>query len=120
MRATTLASEVLELDLDPAFASETIQAVIAAKNNLALTYTVDEPDRALTLAEEAFELSRQQGDHHRKATSLSNGADLLQATGMHADAMARIEQPVAIYSEIRMQAAAYQPDIWALSELSEW
>ena len=116
MRATTLASEVLELALDPAFASETIQTVIAAKNNLALAYAVDEPDRALMLAEEAFELSQQQGDRHREAELLSNVADLLQATGMHADAMARIEQPVAIYAEIRIQAGAYQPENWKLSE----
>ena len=60
--------------------------------------------------------NQQQGDRHREAALLSNIADLLRATGMHADAMARIEESVAIHADIGIQAGAYQPEIWKLSE----
>ncbi len=112
----TESREQLQRSLDLALASESIPAIIAAKNNLALAYAADEPERALSLTEEALELSRQQGDRHREAALLSNIADLLRATGLNADAMARIEESVAIYADIGIQAGAYQPEIWKLSE----
>ena len=34
---------------------------------------------------------------------------------MHADAIARIEESVAIHADIGIQAGAYQPEIWKLS-----
>ena len=89
---------------------------MAAKNNLALAYAADDPDRALGLTEEAPELSRQQGDHHREAALLSNLADLLQAGEKHTEARARVEESVAIYADIGIQAGAYLPEIWKLSE----
>ena len=97
-------------------ASEQVPSIIAVKNNLALVYAEDQPDRAMTLTEEALELSRQQGDRHREAALLSNLADLLHAAGNSADAMTRVEESVAIYADIGIQEGAYQPEIWKLAE----
>src|SRR5690606_35318218 len=89
-------------------------AQVAALNNLALS--VEDPERAPALLEEALALCQAQGDRHREAAIHSNLADLLHAIGQKERSMAYLKQSVAIYSDIGKQGAVWEPEIWKLTE----
>jgi predicted ATPase/DNA-binding SARP family transcriptional activator len=92
-------------------------ARVAAMNNLALAYgAAGESDRALGLGRAALALCLTYGDRHRQAALHNNLADLLHASGQTEEAMAHLKISVSIYAEIGVEAGAWQPEIWKLSE----
>jgi DNA-binding SARP family transcriptional activator/tetratricopeptide (TPR) repeat protein len=91
-------------------------AAVAALNNLALTCAASgDVPRALELTREALRRCTAIGDRHRAAALHSNLADLLHADQPQ-EAMAHLEQSVAIFAEIGVEAGAWQPEIWKLTE----
>jgi tetratricopeptide (TPR) repeat protein len=91
-------------------------AGVAALNNLALASAASgDAPRALELTREALRRCAAIGDRHREAALHSNLADLLHADQPQA-AMAHLEQSVAIFAEIGVEAGAWQPEIWKLTE----
>ena len=89
---------------------------VAALNNLALAFAASaNVPRALELTREALQRCTAIGDRHREAALHSNLADLLHAEQPQ-EAMAHLEQSVAIFAEIGVEAGAWQPEIWKLTE----
>jgi DNA-binding SARP family transcriptional activator/tetratricopeptide (TPR) repeat protein len=91
-------------------------AAVAALNNLALTCASNgDVPRALELMREALRRCTTIGDRHREAALHSNLADLLHAEQPQ-EAMAHLEQSVAIFAEIGVESGTWQPEIWKLTE----
>jgi predicted ATPase len=92
-------------------------AQAAALNNMALVSSRDGNfELAIRLSERALELSASRGDRHREAALHNNLADLHHAAGEPQLAMDHLKKAVAIYAEIGIQAGAWQPEIWKLTE----
>jgi DNA-binding SARP family transcriptional activator/tetratricopeptide (TPR) repeat protein len=91
-------------------------AGVAALNNLALASAASgDVPHALELTREALRRCAASGDRHREAALHSNLADLLHSTQPQ-EAMAHLEQSVAIFAQIGVEAGAWQPEIWKLTE----
>ena len=92
-------------------------AQAAALNNMALVSSRDGNfELAIRLSERALEMSASRGDRHREAALHNNLADLHHAAGETQVAMEHLKKAVAIYAEIGIQAGAWQPEIWKLTE----
>lgn len=92
-------------------------ARVAALNNLALVYSAGgNLERATALTETALGLCTLQGDRHREAALHNNLADLLHTAGRSEVAMSHLKQAVIIFAEIGVEAGAWQPEIWKLTE----
>lgn len=116
-RETALANELLNksLRLSQRLDDQALQA--AALNNLAwVSRTNREFDQAISLTRAALEIVTSQGDRHRQAALLSNLGDLYQETGQPEKARDFVRQSILIYAEIGVEAGAFQPGIWMLTE----
>jgi len=92
-------------------------ARLAALNNLALAYGAGgDIEKAIELLQTALKLGAAQGDRHRQGALHNNLADLLHASGRHEAAMDHLKQAVAILADVGVDAGAWQPEIWKLTE----
>ena len=92
-------------------------ARIAALNNLALACSASgDTEQAIELLQTALELGIALGDRHRQGALHNNLADLLHAAGRHEAAMEHLKQAVAILADVGIDAGAWQPEIWKLTE----
>lgn len=111
------ASRHLEQSLSLVESLGDVGARIAALNNLALVYGADgNTERAVVLLEQVLALCVSIGDRHREAALRNNLADVLHAAGRSGKAMSHLKQAVFIFAEIGVEAGAWQPEIWKLTE----
>ena len=90
---------------------------VASLNNLArLLESEGQTEQALSYLEKAITLCTREGDRHREAALYNHRADILHGVGDEEAAMSSLKQAVAIYAEIGMEAGAWQPEIWKLTE----
>ncbi len=110
-----LALEHLRLSLSIAERLDSIDARIAALNNLALALASrGATDEAQQLLRTALALCTTQGDRHREAALRNNLADLLRSAGNAEESMAQLKQAVALFAEIGADREDSEPEIWKL------
>ncbi len=108
---------LLEQSRSLADASDRLDIRIAARNNLALTFSAGEQGSlAETNLAEALALCERYGDRHYEAALRSNLADVLHQAGEEAAAQEQIKQSVTIYAEIGREQENWRAEIWQLME----
>lgn len=114
---TQSAIRAFESSLHIAAELDDLAAQAAALNNLSLTFAdCGDWQQAIELAQRALSLCVRQGDRHRQAALNNNLADLFHKAGDEASAMLHLQEAVAIFAEIGVQAGRPRPEIWMLTE----
>ena len=98
-------------------ANDRLDIQIAARNNLALTFSdIGQSAEARSNLEEALVLCERFGDRHYEAALHSNLADVLHQAGDETAAQHQIRRSVTIYAEIGREQENWRAEIWQLIE----
>ena len=97
--------------------SEFKRLASAALNNLAMAHAADGAfGEAISICQEALELSIALGDRHHAAALHNHLADYHHAIGDKAQANTQIKQAVQLFAEIGADGLDLNPGIWKLVE----